>query len=187
MKAFIWFGMLFLAGLLSSLLSTSMTQDFYYSYNDALEQSYLISTISMLIVGFCVTAAKSLCLQLDISRLKKKAQEKGISLFQYTATDVPPEILQKLEEMEASNNTIHDYLKKCRNQRLVTKVQARILEDVYVSGMYRTVESGSGSANTAMPQKTSSADSRDSGISEEKSGIQLTRHSHSGRKDSSAG
>lgn len=186
MKGIIWCGMLFLAGLLNALLSmVTPQQSMYYSYNEVMQQSLMTSSLSMLIVGLCLAAARSLCLQWDVSCLKKKAREEGVSLFQYIASDVSPEIIQNLEEMEGRYDRTHTYLKKCINQRLLTKPQAKILEDAYVSGMYRTVESDSSSANTAMPQKTASPYSQDSSNSEEKSDIQLTRHSRGGRRDSS--
>lgn len=141
---------------------------------------------TVILFGGMMWLAGTLCLQWDISVLKKKAREEGLSLFQYVARDVSPELLQELEKMGGNYDHTHAYLKKCSSQRRVTKPQAKILEDAYVSKMYRTVESGSSSANTAMPQKTASADARNSDISEEKSSIQLSRHSHSGHKDSSA-
>lgn len=184
MKVLIWCGMLFLAGLLNSSISMSTPQSgMYYSYNEVMQQSLTNSMLSMLIVGFCVFAARSLCLQWDVSCMKKKARAAGISLYWYVARDVSPEILQELEKMEGRYDNTHAYLKKCCSQRLLTKPQAKVLEEAYVSGMHRTVESGSGRKDAAMPQKTASPDSRDSGVSEGKSGIQMTRHSRSGRKN----
>ena len=138
---------------------------------------------TVILFGGMMWLARSLCLQWDISFLKKKAHEEGLSLFQYVARDVSPELLQELEKMGGNYDKTHAYLEKCSSQRRVTKPQAKILEDAYVSKMYRTVESGSGRENAAMPQKTASPDSRDSGVSEGKSGIQMTRHSRSGRKN----
>ena len=86
--------------------------------------------------------------------------------------------------MEGRYDNTNAYLKKCRSQRLLTKLQAKILEDAYVSGMYKTVESGCGNrADAEMPQKTASVSSRGSDLLEEKSGIQLTQHSRSGQKN----
>ena len=121
---------------------------------------------TVILFGGMMWLAGSLCLQWDISFLKRKAREEGLSLFQYVARDVSPELLQELEKMGGNYDHTHAYLKKCSSQRRVTKPQAKILEDAYVSKMYRTVESGSSSANTAMPQKTASADARNSDISE---------------------
>ena len=70
--------------------------------------------------------------------------------------------------MEGRYDNTHAYLKKCCSQRRLTKPQAKVLEEAYVNGRYRTVESGSGSANTRMPQKTASANSRYSDRSEER-------------------
>lgn len=185
MKVLIWCGMLFLAGLLNTMVSMSTPQpSMSYSYNEVMQQSFVSALFPVLIVWLCVMAAKSLCLQWDVSCLKKKAGAEGVSLFQYVARDISPEILQELEKMEGRYDNTNAYLKKCRSQRLLTKPQAKILEDAYVSGMYKTVESGCGNRTGAkMPQKTVSAGARDSGISEEKSGIQLTRHSRSGHKN----
>ena len=187
MKVLIWCGMLFLAGLLNTMVSMSTPQpSMSYSYNEVMQQSFVSALFPVLIVWLCVMAAKSLCLQWDVSRMKKKARAAGISLYQYVARDVSQEILQELEKMEGRFDTTQAYLKKCCSQHRLTKPQAKVLEEAYVNGMYRTVESGSGSVNAMMPQKTPSVEVRTSDISEAKSGIQMTRHARGGRGDSSA-
>ena len=184
MKVLIWCGMLFLAGLLNTMVSMSTPQpSMSYSYNEVMQQSFVSALFPVLIVWLCVMAAKSLCLQWDVSCLKKNARAAGISLYWYVARDVSPEILQELEKMEGRYDNTHAYLKKCCSQRRLTKPQAKVLEEAYVSGRYRTVASGSGRKDAAMPQKTASPDSQDSGVSEGKSGIQMTRHSRSGQKN----
>lgn len=173
MKVLIWFLCIFGYALLTTLLQAS--------------GDITLGAIPIVILfSGMMWLAKSLCLQWDISCLKKKARAEGVSLFQYVARDISPEILQELEKMEGRYDNANAYLKKCRSQRLLTKPQAKILEDAYVSGMYKTVESGCGNrADAEMPQKTASVSSRGSDLSEEKSGIQLTRHSRSGQKNPS--
>lgn len=51
---------------------------------------------------------------------------------------------------EVRRATIKAHLNECRSQCPLMKHQPKKLEDAYVSGMYRAVESGIGSANTAM-------------------------------------
>ena len=170
MKVLIWFLCIYGLGLIVTLLQI---------YGGAA----LGAIPSVLLFWGMMWLAKTLCLQWDVSCMKKKARAAGISLYWYVARDVSPEILQELEKMEGRLDTTQAYLKKCCSQRRLTKLQAKILEEAYVSGRYRTVESGSGRKDAAMPQKTASPDSQDSGVSEGKSGIQLTRHSRSGRKN----
>lgn len=171
MKVLIWFLCIFGNALLTVLLQL---------YSGAV----LGAIPSVLLFSGMIWLAETLCLQWDVSCLKKKARAEGISLYQYVSRDVSLEILQKLEKMEGHYDNTHAYLKKCRSQRLLTKLQAKILEDAYVSGMYKTVESGCDNrTDAAMPQKTASPDSRDSGVSEGKSVIQLTQHSRSGQKN----
>ena len=170
MKVLIWFLCIYGLGLIVTLLQI---------YGGAA----LGAIPSVLLFWGMMWLAKTLCLQWDVSCMKKKARAAGISLYWYVARDVSPEILQELEKMEGRLDTTQAYLKKCCSQRRLTKLQAKILEEAYVSGRYRTVESGSGRKDAAMPQKTASPDSRDSGVSEGKSGIQMTRHSRSGQKN----
>lgn len=170
MKVLIWFLCIYGLGLIVTLLQI---------YGGAA----LGAIPSVLLFWGMMWLAKTLCLQWDVSCLKKNARAAGISLYWYVARDVSPEILQELEKMEGRYDNTHAYLKKCCSQRRLTKPQAKILEEAYVSGMHRTVESGSGRKDAAMPQKTASPDSRDSGVSEGKSGIQMTRHSRSGQKN----
>lgn len=173
MKVLIWFLCIFGYALLTTLLQVS-------------GGITLGGIPTVILFGGMMWLARSLCLQWDVSCLKKKAQEEGVSLLQYVASDVSPEIIQNLEEMEGHYDRTHTYLKKCTSQRLLTKLQAKILEDAYVSKMYRTVEAGHGSdADTTVPQKAAPPCSRDSGNSEEKSNIQLTQHFRSGRRNSS--
>lgn len=170
MKVLIWFLCIYGLGLIVTLLQI---------YGGAA----LGAIPSVLLFWGMMWLAKTLCLQWDVSCMKKKARAAGISLYWYVARDVSPEILQELEKMEGRLDTTQAYLKKCCSQRRLTKLQAKILEEAYVSGRYRTVESGSGRKDAAMPQKTASPDSQDSGVSEGKSGIQMTRHSRSGQKN----
>lgn len=172
MKVLIWFLCIFGYALLMTLIQVS-------------GGAALGGIPTLLLFWGMMWLAKTLCLQWDIHCMKKNARAEGLSLYQYVARDVSPEILQELEKMEGRYDNTHAYLKKCCSQRRLTKLQAKILEEAYVSGMHRTVESGSGRKDAAMPQKTASPYSQDSGISEAKSGIQMTRHARGGRGDSS--
>ena len=53
---------------------------------------------SLLLFCGMMWLAKTLCLQWDVSCLKKNARAAGISLYWYVARDVSPEILQELEK-----------------------------------------------------------------------------------------
>lgn len=173
MKVLIWFLCIYGLGLLVTLLQI---------YGGAA----LGGIPSLLLFCGMMWLAKTLCLQWDVSCMRKKARAAGISLYQYVARDVSPEILQELEKMEGRLDTIQAYLKKCRSQHRLTKPQAKVLEEAYVNGTYRTVESGSGRKDAAVPQKTASPDPQAPGVSEATGGIQMTRHTRGGRGDSSA-
>ena len=180
MKVLIWFLCIYGLGLLVTLLQI---------YGGAA----LGGIPSLLLFCGMMWLAKTLCLQWDIHCMKKNARAEGLSLYQYVARDVQyvardvsPEILQELEKMEGRYDNTHAYLKKCRSQHRLTKPQAKVLEEAYVNGTYRTVESGSGRKDAAVPQKTASPDPQAPGVSEATGGIQMTRHTRGGRGDSSA-
>lgn len=180
MKVLIWFLCIYGLGLIVTLLQI---------YGGAA----LGGIPSLLLFCGMMWLAKTLCLQWDIHCMKKNARAEGLSLYQYVARDVQyvardvsPEILQELEKMEGRYDNTHAYLKKCRSQHRLTKPQAKVLEEAYVNGTYRTVESGSGRKDAAVPQKTASPDPQAPGVSEATGGIQMTRHTRGGRGDSSA-
>ncbi len=64
---------------------------------------------SLLLFWGMMWLAKTLCLQWDVSCLKKNARAAGISLYWYVARDVSPEILQELEKMEGRYDNTHGY------------------------------------------------------------------------------
>lgn len=92
MKALIWCGMIFLAGLLNTLLTIAVPQPrgMYLSYNEVMQYSMMRAALSMLIVWACVAGAKALCLQWDIRGLKKKAREEGGRCISTSRPAFPP-------------------------------------------------------------------------------------------------
>ena len=114
MKALIWIGSFLVYLIINALL-----------HPFGVRLGYILT------LAFAIWIPKVLCRKWDVKVVQKEAYVKGMSIYQYVSSIVPPSLITACETRKGNRKALKENLKMCVEENAITKRTSVVLFEMF--------------------------------------------------------
>lgn len=82
-------------------------------------------------LAFAVLIPLFLCKKWDIRVIEKEAHSKGMSIYQYISSIVPPSLMTACEAYKGNHPALKETLKRCVEENAISKPVSKVLFEMF--------------------------------------------------------